>query len=145
MSLLKRNSNTVPTDDFTHDDQGLGSAGDTDHSSIVWMHNRLVILLVTTIAIAAVLTVVSMVIYTKSGAAQLDLSRPGYRSVSSQADKGDTIDSFSASGTVNKDTVTQFIQLYDDQAKKTTSVDAFNGDPLNPEVLGFGDDTAASN
>jgi hypothetical protein len=30
------------------------------------------------------------------------------------------------------------MKLYDTQAAKAKAVDAFNGDPLNPEVLEFG-------
>ena len=45
-----------------------------------WAHHRLIMLLIGTISMALVLTCVSVIIYTTSGAAQLDLSRPGYRS-----------------------------------------------------------------
>ena len=34
-------------------------------------------------------------------------------------------------------TIDEFIFLYDEQAEKAKAVDAFNGDPLNPEVLEF--------
>lgn len=84
------------------------------------------------------MTSVSVIIYNSTGAAQLDLSRPGYRSVSGKVEKTDAIDTYSSSGPVNKDTVTEFMKLYDAQAQKAKAVDAFNGDPLNPEVLEFG-------
>ena len=103
-----------------------------------WDRHRLSLLLIMTVAIALVMTVISVIIYNNSGAAQLDLSRPGYRSVSSQVDKTDEINSYSSTGAVNKDTIQQFMQLYDSQASKAKAVDAFNGDPLNPEVLEFG-------
>ncbi len=103
-----------------------------------WDRHRLSLLLIITIVIALCLTVVSVVIYNVSGAAQLDLSRPGYRSVSDQIDKDSTVDEFSATGTVDKATIEEFIKLYDTQAARAKAVDAFNGDPLNPEVLEFG-------
>ena len=103
-----------------------------------WDRHRLSLLLIITIVIALCLTVVSVVIYNVSGAAQLDLSRPGYRSVSDQIDKDSTVDEFSATGTVDKTTIEGFIKLYDTQAARAKAVDAFNGDPLNPEVLEFG-------
>ncbi|MGY4893696.1 MAG: hypothetical protein ACO1N2_03335 [Candidatus Saccharimonadota bacterium] len=103
-----------------------------------WDRHRLSLLLIITIVIALCLTVVSVVIYNVSGAAQLDLSRPGYRSVSDQIDKDSTVDEFSATGTVDKTTIEEFIKLYDTQAARAKAVDAFNGDPLNPEVLEFG-------
>ena len=43
-----------------------------------------------------------------------------------------------AVGSVNKETIEEFMKLYDTQAAKAKAVDAFNGDPLNPEVLEFG-------
>lgn len=110
----------------------------TDTELSFWDRHRLSLLLIVTVLIALTLTIVSVAIYNSSGAAQLDLSRPGYRSVSSQVEKTDTIDTYSAIGDVNKDTIEEFMDLYDTQATKAKAVDAFNGDPLNPEILEFG-------
>lgn len=107
-----------------------------------WDQHRLSLLLIITVIIALIMTVVSVAMYNTSGAAQLDLSRPGYRSVSDQIEQTDTIDTFSASGSVDKETIEEFIELYDAQAEKAKAVDAFNGDPLNPEVLYY--DTSLS-
>jgi len=104
-----------------------------------WDEHRFMLLIILTIIISIVLVSVSLIIYNVSGSAQLDLSRPGYKSVSSQVDKADTITDYSAFGPVNKSTVNEFTTLYDQQAKKAKAVDAFNGDPLNPEVLEFSD------
>jgi uncharacterized iron-regulated membrane protein len=103
-----------------------------------WDRHRLSLLLVLAVVVALTLTTVSVIIYNKSGAAQLDLSRPGYSSVSDQVETTDEIDTYSASGAVNKETIEAFMKLYDAQASKAKAVDAFNGDPLNPEVLEFG-------
>lgn len=103
--------------------------------------HRLSLLLVITVVIAVFMTGVSVFIYNTSGAAQLDLSRPGYQSVSNQVGETDKIDTFSASGPVTADTIKEFMNLYDTQAKKAKAVDAFNGDPLNPEVLEYGTPT----
>jgi len=111
---------------------------ETQEELTFWGQHRLSLLLIITVCIAITLTVISVALYKSSGAAQLDLSRPGYRSVSSQVDKVDTIDMYNATGEVNKDTINKFIELYDKQAAKAKAVDAFNGDPLNPEVLEFG-------
>lgn len=101
-------------------------------------NHRFLLLIVLAVVVAIIMTVVSMTIYNFSGAAQLDLSRPGYRSVSDQVEtERDTFD-YSASGPINKQTVDEFTTLYDEQATKAKGVDAFNGDPLNPEVLEFG-------
>jgi hypothetical protein len=103
-----------------------------------WGQHRFSLLLILTVLIATTLTIVSMAIYNSSGAAQLDLSRPGYRSVSDKIDTKDTIDGYGSTGTVNTNTIKDFIKQYDDQAAKAKGVDAFSGDPLNPDVLEFG-------
>lgn len=97
--------------------------------------HRFVLLLAAAVAIAIGLTIVSMTLYAVSGTAQLDLSRPGYQSVSDKVDKETKIDTYSATGPVTKETIQEFMKLYDEQAKKAKAVDAFNGDPLNPELL----------
>jgi len=107
-----------------------------------WAEHRFFILVFATIVISLVLVVISLVIYNVSGAAQLDLSRPGYQSVSNQVEREDSSDQFSPSGSVTNESINEFIKLYDDQARKTKSVDAFNGDPLNPELLEFSDETS---
>jgi len=103
-----------------------------------WDKHRLSLLLLITVIIALIMTSISVIIYNNSGAAQLDLSRPGYRSVSNKVEQTDEIDTYSGVGAVNKDTINEFMKLYDAQATKAKAVDAFNGDPLNPEVLEFG-------
>ncbi len=108
-----------------------------------WSQHRFLLLIAFTIVIALILVVISMVIYNVSGSAQLDLSRPGYQSVSDKVDKVDNIDEYNASGPVNKGTVDEFTKLYDAQATKAKAVNAFNGDPLNPEVLEFGSSEAS--
>lgn len=111
---------------------------DPDEELSFWDEHRLSLLLVLTILVALALTTLSMFLYNTSGAAQLDLSRPGYRSVSDKVERTDEIDTYSAFGPVDTETIQSFIKLYDAQATKAKAVDAFNGDPLNPEVLEFG-------
>lgn len=114
----------------------------TEDSVGYWGTHRLALLLIGTVIVTVVLTVVSMVLYRVSGAAQLDLSRPGYQSVSNQVDETARIDIYSSSGSVNKDTITEFMKLYDEQAARAKAVNAFNGDPLNPEVLEFSNESS---
>lgn len=109
-----------------------------------WIEHRFMLLVVITIIISIVLVCISVTVYNSSGAAQLDLSRPGYQSVSGKVDRTDNVTDYSAFGPINKDTVNQFTATYDTQAGKAKAVDAFNGDPLNPDVLEFGDPTASS-
>lgn len=99
-----------------------------------WDTHRLSLLLILALAATIVLTTVSMIIYASSGAAQLDLSRPGYKAVSSQVEDT-SVSEYSATGKLDADAIREFIKLYEEQAKAVKGVDAFNGDPLNPEIL----------
>jgi len=111
----------------------------TDEQLSFWDEHRFMLLIVGTLLISIVLVSISIFIYNVSGSAQLDLSRPGYQSVSGKVDDTDPITDYSPFGPVNKATVNEFTKIYDTQAAKAKAVDAFNGDPLNPEVLEFSD------
>lgn len=97
--------------------------------------HRFIVMVVCAIAIAMFLVGVAMALYNTSGAAQLDLSRPGYQSVRDQVVSSDTFDSFPSSGPIDKATLEQFRQLYNEQAKQATSVDAFGGDVMSDKAL----------
>jgi hypothetical protein len=104
-----------------------------------WDQHRFLLLVGITIVVAMILVSVSLVIYNLSGAAQLDLSRPDYRSVTSQATNDESsFENYAASGTVNTTTINEFKTLYAKQVNKAKAVDAFSGDPLNSETLEFG-------
>lgn len=109
---------------------------DAESALSFWDRHRLSLLLVLAVSIALILTVVSVTMYTLSDAIQLDLSRPGYKSVSNQIEDVKSSE-YSAFGPVNEDTIKEFLTLYDDQATRAKATDAFNGDPLNPELLQF--------
>ncbi len=98
--------------------------------------HRFLILIGLTVIVAFVLVSISMTLYATSGAAQLDLSRPGYKSVASQAITNDGgFQNYPTSGPLNAAAISQFKSLYDTQAAKLSAVDAFGGDPLNPDAL----------
>lgn len=104
-----------------------------------WDNHRYLLLLTIAIGISLFLVGISMSLYTSSGAAQLDLSRPGYRAVSSQAAKSDNdFENYPTSGEIDKAAIDKFRTLYEKQAAKAKAVDAFSGDPLNPDVLEIG-------
>lgn len=87
------------------------------------------------IVIALFLVGVSLALYASSGAAQLDLSRPGYQSVRQQATHNDTMDAFPGTGNLDKDAIEQFRKLYDERAGQATSVDSFGGGVMSDEAL----------
>lgn len=106
-----------------------------------WVRHRFFFLVFITILISLSMTVISLVMYNVSGSAQLDLSRPGYQSVSSQVEREDTTGDFSASGPVTQETINDFIKTFNQYGDRAKAVDAFNGDPLNPETLEFTEST----
>ncbi|HPF30929.1 MAG TPA: hypothetical protein PLO25_01270 [Candidatus Saccharibacteria bacterium] len=95
---------------------------------------RFLLMIISTIIIAIVLVSISISMYYKSGAAQLDLSRPGYKSVRSQVTNDET-GSFSATGNIDQSVINEFKDLYYSQAKKIKEANAFSGDPLDPVSL----------
>jgi hypothetical protein len=110
-----------------------------------WDKHRFLLLIALTVGIALVLVGISMALYASSGTAQLDLSRPGYRSVSSQAVNTDSdFENYASSGQINKAALTEFNTLYQKQAIKAKAVDAFSGDPLDPDVLEISAPTATN-
>ncbi len=101
-----------------------------------WAQRRYLLLIAISVAIAMFLVSVSMALYNSSGAAQLDLSRPGYSAVTSQAIKNDSnFANYPDTGTLDKASIDEFRALYDAQAAKAKAVDAFSGDPLSPTAL----------
>jgi uncharacterized iron-regulated membrane protein len=110
-----------------------------------WGQHRYLLLIAIAIAIAIFLTGVSMALYNSSGAAQLDLSRPGYSAVTSQAVKNDSdFANYANTGTLDKAAIDEFRDLYDKQATKAKAVDAFSGDPLDPATLEISAPTASN-
>ncbi|NTW61299.1 hypothetical protein HGB24_01240 [Candidatus Saccharibacteria bacterium] len=98
---------------------------------------RFIILLASSITMALALVVISMYIYGISGAAQLDLSRPGYVTVRSQATDGSVDVNYSSVGNIDQSSITDFKKVYSQQSQKIKTADAFSGDPLGDDSLGL--------
>lgn len=97
--------------------------------------HRFLWLVAATILVALFLVSVALALYASSGAAQLDLSRPGYNSVRQQVGRSDSFDGFPAGGSLDKKAINQFRSLYDKQAEKATNVDSFAGDVMSDQTL----------
>lgn len=108
-------------------------------------HNQIFILLIGSILIATTLTGVSLWLYAASGTQQLDLSRPGYKSVQDKVKREPISDSYPATGPMSLSEIEKFKKLYSAEVDRANKNDAFSGDPLNPEGLGinFNDDTSS--
>jgi hypothetical protein len=109
--------------------------------SFISRHSFL-IFISSSILISCVIVVISMQMYNSSGAAQLDLSRPGYVSVRSQVDNSDgDFQAYSSSGAISEKVINDFKTLFNQQAKKVETVNAFGDSPspLDPVALGIND------
>jgi hypothetical protein len=103
-----------------------------------WAKHRFMLLVGVTILISLFLVGVSLALYASSGAEQLDLSRPGYISVRSQAVRSEEIfTGFPSSGAMNATVINQFRALYKKQAEQATEVDGFGGDVMDDSTLGI--------
>lgn len=100
--------------------------------------HRIAVLITATIIIACISASIGMVLYNASGTAQLDLSRPSYEGVGEIVERErETYTDYPASGTVDESELRKFDELYRDQAKKLTSIEAFGADPLSSSMLGI--------
>lgn len=107
-----------------------------------WAKYRFIVLITASIIIALTLVSISMSLYSSSGTAQLDLSRPGYKTVRDQVQPDDDFSAFSASGSINATELDKFKKIYDAKLKDATSVEVFTSDVLSDQALGIDDISA---
>jgi hypothetical protein len=101
-----------------------------------WSQHRFLIMIGSAVAISLFLVGVGLALYSSSGAAQLDLSRPGYATVRSEATKAaDKYEGFPATGQIDKDALKQFRELFSEQSSRATNFDAFANDVLSDSAL----------
>lgn len=101
-----------------------------------WQRHRFLVLIGGVIVISCVMVAVAMHLYNTSGAAQIDLSRPGYQSVRSEASRDNVPDSsFSSTGELDEAAFRQFNEMYDRHSKRVVGVDSFSPQALSDESL----------
>lgn len=103
-----------------------------------WYRRELTIFIAGSLVVALLMVIVSMAIYNSSGAAQLDLSRPGYKSVQDEVTT-DTFEGFPSDGAVTRNTIEQFKQLYGTQTGPVTDKNVFSPSALDDQALGIDD------
>jgi len=106
--------------------------------------NRFVALVCIAICVALVLVAVALMLYNYSGAAQLDLSRPGYSEVRDKVTTSEDEVGFPSTGPITKDTIDSFDKLYTKNAKQATAVNAFEAGLLSDAALRINEDPAAT-
>lgn len=106
--------------------------------ALPWYKQQLSYFIGGSLIIAAIIVVVSLVLYNTSGTAQLDLSRPGYKSVVGNVETV-SFDKFPDSGPVTSDTLNKFLETFDKQVQPVLNQSVFNPDSLEYESLGIGE------
>lgn len=101
--------------------------------------HKFLVMITASIVFAVALVVVSMRLYYTTGAAQLDLSRPGFTEIREQVSDQEDFDGFAATGEVNSAELSSFEKMYDEKLKDIEGVDAFAGDVLSPKALQIND------
>lgn len=96
---------------------------------------KLVILLTLAITIALALTYISVALYTKSGVASLDLSRPGYEQARKQTRQTTNNKNFSANGPINVKAINEFQKLYRSEIEQLSNGSDFADDSLDDDQL----------
>lgn len=76
-----------------------------------------------------------MYIYNTSGAAQVDLSRPGYQSVRSEASRDSVADAFPSTGALTDKDFDAFNKMYEDHSRQVVGVNSFGPQALDTDTL----------
>lgn len=101
---------------------------------------KFIMMIAGAITIAIALTIISMALYTYSGAVQSDLSRPGYQAkTKAEATASEKFEEFPNTGAVDAQVLKEFKEMYDKQAARATGVDAFSGNALSDASLKIDD------
>lgn len=100
--------------------------------------HKFMVMVAGTILLSMVMVGIALYLYVASGAESLDLSRPGYRSISKQIEQDVAGPEFSADGSVDRAVVKDFLKQYDEASKKIIDAKSFSGDPLSDQSLQLG-------
>ena len=100
-----------------------------------WERHRFFVLVAAVILIALFLVSVALGLYNSSGAAQVDLSRPGFQDVRAKAERDTGSSSFPATGQLDQASLDTFRKLYKDRAQKVTAADSYDAAGLSEDAL----------
>ena len=100
-----------------------------------WQQHKFFVLIAGVILLSTFLVSVALSLYNSSGAAQLDLSRPGFQEVRKQASRDTTTKTFPSTGTLDKAALDSFSKLYSEQAAKVSQTQGFDAAALSEESL----------
>ncbi len=100
--------------------------------------NQLLVFIIGSVLIAIVITAVSMGLYQSSGAAKLDLSRPGYESVRSEVDDDNSsTKAFSPTGNLDAAAIKDFRSRYEAIKNKLDKTNNYDEADIDDDNLGL--------
>lgn len=118
----------------------------TSFSQRIPARYRFVIFLGAALLIGLIMTGLSYELYIVSGAAQLDLSRPGYKQalqeVGTKSD--DNVYDYSAAGPLDKKALDEFRTKYNKLLQNTKGYSAYDAEALSDEQLNLSQSTPPS-
>lgn len=100
-----------------------------------WRRHLFLVMVIGSIVLAMFMVLIAMNLYRSSGAAQLDLSRPGYEKVREQVGRSSEVRAFSPTGELTPAAIDEFRQLYQRGMDNITEVDAWQLDALSDSSL----------
>lgn len=110
-----------------------------------WQRHRFLVLIAAVIVISCGMVVVAMYLYNTSGAAQIDLSRPGYQDVRSEASRDKVPDSsFPSTGKLDAAAFQQFNDMYSKHTGRVVGSDSFDAPALSDDSLQIYRDQSAT-
>lgn len=131
-------------DSLERDDDHTDSAAQMVPGYGFLVTHQLVLMIAGSIVIALLFVVMAMNLYNSSGAAQVDLSRPGYQSVRKQSiQRDDNYSTYPSTGTITADTIKDFKSKYDKRAQKAQATKAFTAEVFTDDALLMSDGSAA--
>lgn len=104
----------------------------TDSAPILRLYrNKLYLLIGGVIMISILLVGIAMSVYNSSGAAQLDLSGPGFKDVQKGVQEEKDTASYPASGQFNKASFDSFKKMYDERIHAINAINGYDPAAVN--------------
>lgn len=100
-----------------------------------WQRHKYFVLIAAVIVISLVLVGVALHLYNVSGAAQVDLSRPGYQSVQEEAGRETVDTAYPSSGPLDQQAFDEFDTRYKKHSDRVTDTQSFDARALSDESL----------
>lgn len=107
-----------------------------DVTPIVRLHkNKLYLLICGVIAISLLLVGIAMGVYNSSGAAQLDLSGPGFKDVQRGVQEEKDSVSYPANGEFDKASFDSFKKMYDERVHAINAINGYDPAAVNNDAF----------